>query len=278
MISDLGGDIAIGVAVNDDDSDADEDVETRDAWGEMEDMPDDREEGISEAVRLARMRTRLAACEALAVTMTDPAVHARVTVGVVILRKLKDVNLTMPYALPDPTTLATLEVVYETLNSIIDDDRRPLVLAAARGPLTAALGEQPSALTLTAVVVRDAAEPDADVHAHRPRRSSQGEGCERERSCRDQGRRCGARGDGRAARGGAVREHVRDGTGGGHRRKRHVRQAHMRPVMNFATRRHAASLYQVDKAYLDAIDFADLLADAGALPYVPDGEERPRYP
>jgi len=155
MISDLGGDIAVGVAVNDDDSDADEDVETRDAWGEMEDMPDDREEGISEAVRLARMRTRLAACEALAVTMTDPAVHARVTVGVVILRKLKDVNLTMPYALPDPTTLATLEVVYETLNSIIDDDRRPLVLAAARGPLTAALGEQPSALTLTAVVVRD---------------------------------------------------------------------------------------------------------------------------
>lgn len=52
----------------------------------------------------------------------------------------------------------------------------------------------------------------------------------------------------------------------------------MRPVMNFATRRHAASLYQVDKAYLDAIDFADLLADAGALPYVSDGEERPRYP
>lgn len=52
----------------------------------------------------------------------------------------------------------------------------------------------------------------------------------------------------------------------------------MRPIMNFATWRHAASLYQVDKPYLDAIDFGPLLAEPGALPYVPDGEAQPRYP
>ena len=53
----------------------------------------------------------------------------------------------------------------------------------------------------------------------------------------------------------------------------------VRPVVNYACRRHAAALYKTDKASLDAIDFKELLNDtSSALPFVPDGEVMPRRP
>ena len=53
----------------------------------------------------------------------------------------------------------------------------------------------------------------------------------------------------------------------------------MAPVINCAERRHAASLYNLDKVSLDATDFPGLLNDSsGALPFVPEGEELPRWP
>jgi hypothetical protein len=52
-----------------------------------------------------------------------------------------------------------------------------------------------------------------------------------------------------------------------------------RPVVNYAERRHVASLYATDKASLDTIDLTTLLNDrSSALPFVPAGEEMLRNP
>jgi hypothetical protein len=292
LIAQLGGDAGVGDALAHDDFDeGDAAVTGRDSWkeGGGDDLPDVNEEGISAAVRTARQKQLLAALQSAAVTMMDPLVHARITVAAIMMRQLKDVNMSLQHATPDPSTIVVLRSVYATLGDLLNDDMRPQLLVAGVTPLKAALGAQPATLTLTAVVTSNEDDgtlsvafpslqpaytriaPIAPVAAVKAKPASVGLPAVKAIP---------------AVKAQTAEEHMtaiwedllsvaRVAT------ERAVGTFNKRvaPVINCAERRHAASLYNLDNVSLDATDFHGLLNDSsGALPFVPEGEELPRWP
>ena len=252
-------------------------------------MPDAKEDGISAAVRAARERQLLTLLESTAVMMLDPVLHCRIIAAAIILRPLKNVNLLLQNAAPDASTVTTLESVYATLQSMLEDDDCPVLLATARAPLTAALGEQPAALSLTAIVVRNADRGTTDVTmtsvvpaytriiavaasaAVKAKAASAGQPAVMAVAA--------VKAANVVEREATIWDGVLTMTQNAVAAAVNVYNKRARPVVNYACRRHAAALYKTDKASLDAIDFKELLNDtSSALPFVPDGEVMPRRP
>ena len=282
------GDEGAGDALVDDDVDAE--VDLRDAWDEGDggDMPDPNEEGISPAVRTQRKQKVLSLLQSAVKTLTDPNFHSKIIALAIVLRPLKYVNVYLQYATPDPATLTTLNTVYATLNAVLDRERREPLLERAKAPLTAALSPQPLSLTLTAVVTRNETSGEtnvtmqsatpvyaqiravAAVAAVKAKAASGGQPAIKP-VAEVKALTASENADAMWA---AVLTTVADAVNAGVT----TYNKRVRPVVEFAERRHIASLYQTSKVYLDGVDFAAHLADAGALPFVPEGGDLPRRP
>ena len=140
---------------------------------------------------------------------------------------------------------------------MLDDDQRAALLLPARSPLQSALGPQPDSLQFTAAISRS--EDDAKLHADfssiapvysaisgRGRSSAREEEAQLWRTITDR-----------------VADAVNAAA--------ETYNNRVRPVANFAERRHVASLCQTSPAQRDAVAFSELLDTPGALPAGCDG-------
>jgi len=292
MIKQLRGtnDDAAAPVEEEEEEDLDVNAGERDAWDEDDygDLADPAEEGIPPAVRTQRQEKLLMTLQSAAKTLTDPVFHCKVMALAIVLRPLKNVNMFMQYATPDPATLTTLSTLYATLNSVLDHEQRELLLNPAMAPLTAATCDQPSSLTLSAIVTRNEAtgevsvvmpsttpvymqiQPVAAVAAVKAKPASGGQPAVKAVPS--------VKALTAAENSAAIWANVMDTIEFAVNAGVVTYNKRVRPVVELAERRHVASLYQRSKEYLDNVPFAEYLEDPTALPFVSVDGQQPRRP